>query len=169
MVKAQRSHEELTKHKQSVSARKTMFQDKKNIAKAAAAAEAHEKPKAEASAPRKIAALADSSDESDEGEEGRHLSEEERIDVPSEQEDEAENTDPPAISAEAERNSAPVAPISSPSSTIGQGQTLSVNPSPQSNPSRMPPPAPKTPSVLVPASREIFTPPFLPPLVKTPG
>ena len=51
----QRSTEDLAKHKQSMSARKTMFQQKKkeNKAKGPKAATAHEKAEAEASAPIK--------------------------------------------------------------------------------------------------------------------
>jgi hypothetical protein len=173
MPKTQRSQQDLTRHKQSMSARKTMFQAKKKDTKekdtkAAAATQAHDKAEAEASASRRISALEDYSDEK--GNEGRHLSEE-RIDVDSDNEGgEAEETDPPATPAEAARNSASEAaifyPSSGPPSLIdGQEQTLPVNPSPLSNSSHMPPPAPKTPSVLVLAIREVSKPPFLPPLL----
>jgi hypothetical protein len=113
----QRSTEDLAKHKQSMSARKTMFQQKKkeNKAKGPKAATAHEKAEAEASAPRRIQALEESESE-EENNEGRHLSEEERIfeseriDVDSgEEQGEPGEAELPATSAGSVRNSATTA------------------------------------------------------------
>ena len=117
MPKPQRTTEDLARHKQSMSARKTMFQQKKKESKAKGpkAAAAYDKAEVEASAPRRIQALEESESE-EENNEGRHLSEEERIfeseriDVDSgEEQGEPGEAELPATSAGSVRNSATTA------------------------------------------------------------
>ena len=137
-----------------MSARKTMFQTKK---KAAAAAEVYEKAKAEASAPRKVPALAESSDE--EGQEARHLSDQEVVDVPesSEEEGNGESALPPAVQTEAAESSASADHLPAPIVSSSSGSPSSVGQTNLLNPN-MPPPAPKTPTVFASSSS------YLPPL-----